>query len=935
MPWWSFHWCCCGKKKKKHAAPRTPKNPVATSSPPSAAVASVITSQSQDRKCSSTGSLVPVSDLVTPTSTPHSTTTDTPVTNLPTRSCSSPSSPRIISDSEPTTARPLSATTSSTVRISDTRHCRITGTPCIVLRGSKSTTSSKAQGIAPDVTLKDDPIRRNSLQVPPLYLKGSKPTTSSKAQGIAPDVTDVRLKDHPIKRSSLQVTPYVKGSKPTTSSKAQGIAPNVPDVLLKDHPLRRNSLQVPPPYLKGSKPTTSSKAQGIAPNVPDVLLKDHPLRRNSLQVPPPYLKATCYKLLDALGRFPNPRSVTGRIHTFALQDFDAVASAIQTYLTRQTQISPRHRLSVYKALHTIVTGKNAFLSEERAFSIISTAFNDMKNPASGDMYQKTIPKILIFLEKGFSDIVNTLLLSSFQPGSLPHNNVFQTIADLSPSNGDTRVHFHYMVLGELMATIRLASEDTTKSAICQVIIKCSTTMHTYLSKSRSSEERSAAASTLNEAFVVIFYFWLENKESVAKKIMLKTVCAISHLLHWGIFEQHAISVIEELLRLYDTAIQPFYVTECIDQLLPLMMSSKSPSLKYKSHALVVKLVFQVCLRVDTDEASLGNQNKLLVHQNLISMANHCLEIVVGVLCAKAECGDKHECTTAVNILSDIICRCDGEEVKQLQHNILDTTMIVLNRQIREVTEGPMGDLICAMAYHRFIDSDQGWIITEYLVRHCVSSRPSSPCMTNEENVSTLQEKCLICLGFMCSHCPEISHILWEQLLGYVCTPAYSSVLFPVCLGLRDLTIRKQKEGMSKFVMDIRATKYLPSPAVMFTRLLVISCSLENEGKLAFAALRLLCSLSPLIIHQAMMPAWEKEISVMIHKLTEPRHLENDEWEDTLLEFIKRTSTKMKARSWARKVKNELEKQRWESTQQQKDFIDKVLRVMAHPAEGIT
>ncbi|KAJ1201165.1 hypothetical protein NDU88_004979 [Pleurodeles waltl] len=326
--------------------------------------------------------------------------------------------------------------------------------------------------------------------------------------------------------------------------------------------------------------------------------------------------------------------------------------------------------------------------------------------------------------------------------------------------------------------------------------------------------------------------------------MLRTIGELAPLIPPDMLEKNLPHLMEVIMQQYDYQIEPFFVTEAC-------RTSNGGFLKTETNDLVVK--------------------------SLMTLANHSMDTVLKVVYEKAERGSDEECCTALRILRNLICQ-NKQELKEQRSKIMNCIQTVLTARSREVTDGPLGHVISTMVYFEYIDHPKGQMLIEYLVRHCVS-----PAIKDEYHDETIQHACLASLEFVGSSCTHITHILWAQLLFYICSPSYNNALIPVCTSLANLTTRKLKqEGISNFLKEVHTNENLPSPQALLLRFLIISRSLKKGGRQASEALKLLHVLRPLI-HHCLKPYWKEAIPKLLNKLERFEDLKRDKWETLMLE----------------------------------------------------
>ncbi|XP_078237167.1 maestro heat-like repeat-containing protein family member 2B [Pogona vitticeps] len=145
--------------------------------------------------------------------------------------------------------------------------------------------------------------------------------------------------------------------------------------------------------------------------------------------------------------------------------------------------------------------------------------------------------------------------------------------------------------------------------------------------------------------------------------------------------------------------------------------------------------------------------------------------------------------------------------------------------------------------------------------------------------------------------------LWPKLLSFLLPPEYTPALTPLCRCLKELAVLRP-EGSVLFLGSCRGVK-LPSPQEVFGRLLVLSSSGSQRG---FWALQLLHALRA-DIHKAIVHLWAQQIPALWgYCQAEGTRGSQPEWQQKLLQFLRRSLKTMEDDRWTKNLILALEDQ---------------------------
>ncbi|XP_063780804.1 maestro heat-like repeat-containing protein family member 1 [Pseudophryne corroboree] len=240
-----------------------------------------------------------------------------------------------------------------------------------------------------------------------------------------------------------------------------------------------------------------------------------------------------------------------------------ILESCASYLRQHDKLSYVHRTIILRAMETVVRNNLTSLSKETAKMVIVLASNEMTK--SKDVifeWQQAASSILVAVGRGFINCVMEEILLKFQPGILPHFFIMQTLANLAVANVFGMVPFLNSVLGTMLPMFPIVKQDPMKAVFCVALQHFSESIQEYLANLDKAPDPSVRKDTFSSdmfsAYDVLFYGWLQNRESKVwnpgdpwLSPWLGTLSPVPYfsailLLHAGFAPDHTDELVEKL-----------------------------------------------------------------------------------------------------------------------------------------------------------------------------------------------------------------------------------------------------------------------------------------------------------------------------------------------------------------------------------------------------
>ncbi|KAG9472874.1 hypothetical protein GDO78_016069 [Eleutherodactylus coqui] len=542
------------------------------------------------------------------------------------------------------------------------------------------------------------------------------------------------------------------------------------------------------------------------------------------------------------------------------------------------------------------------------------------------------------------------ILLKFQPGILPHFFIMQTLANLSMANVFGMVPFLNSILGTMLPMLGMVKQDPMKAVFCVALQHFSESIQEYLANLDKAPDptvrKDTFSSDLFSAYDVLFNNWLQNRECKVRLAVVEALGPMSHLLPNEKLEEQLARLLPGILSLYKKNVEPFYVTKSLCQILESAVSNESRTLEPQIDSVLSVLHTQICSSTEAlTQMLVRNRNEIL--RCFTVLASIFPDHLLSYLLPKMEANNPKVRMGTLIILKQVInSAAPLMEVKKplilaaVRQPLQDTS-----NRVRKV----MVQLISTMAHHGYLEQPGGEVMVEYLIRLCCLSSETSLRRQNSELEEVTEESVrrisINTLYLISTTVERVTNVLWPYLLEFVVPIQFTNALTPVCKSLVHLGQKKQEEGMEKLLINYNVNVNLPSPHALFTRLLVVSASLDpGDGRNA-AALRLL-SVMQINIHPTTGQFWEQEIPPLLEYLeggvhflgvtppspiifyqgvTEKPH-QQPVWEERLLKFLVGSLQAVSDDVWICQLSQEMRKQlnNYNNSALEKNFLYKCI-----------
>ncbi|XP_048340633.1 maestro heat-like repeat-containing protein family member 2B [Sphaerodactylus townsendi] len=267
---------------------------------------------------------------------------------------------------------------------------------------------------------------------------------------------------------------------------------------------------------------------------------------------------------------------------------------------------------------------------------------------------------------------------------------------------------------------------------------------------------------------------------------------------------------------------------------------------------------------------------------------------------------------------------DLYENRSRKRPIVDAVKCILDDRREAVIKATLG-FIKELVRSQNVEGCAVWDMVAYVFQQL--NRPAGQPGTktsppgHKEEEDGIQAMCVDVLEHLNTSAEGMSKILWPKLLHFVVPAPYSPSLRPLCRCLKELAVTQQGES-ALFLGSCKGVK-LPSAQGLFARLLVLASNPNQTGRWSLQLLHAVrCN-----IHAAVNKLWGMQIPFLLESIrVEFPETSSQEWEQKLLQFLRRSLETIADSNWMRNLSREFESQMSSYADQspEKSFLYKCL-----------
>uniref|UniRef100_A0ABI7Z6I7 Maestro heat like repeat family member 1 n=1 Tax=Felis catus TaxID=9685 RepID=A0ABI7Z6I7_FELCA len=343
-----------------------------------------------------------------------------------------------------------------------------------------------------------------------------------------------------------------------------------------------------------------------------------------------------------------------------------------------------------------------------------------------------------------------------------------------------------------------------------------------------------------------------------------------------------------LMTLMSAKVAPFYISQCIFQLIDALALSGCGGINLESQlGNIIGMLFKQLSETVEDSNHHSVQNHSLALKAFYILTKLYNDRVVTLIRENVESKDPAKIVSTIQIFTDVLQKVPQTE--QLKNEVMHSVIIMIQEDLKPVQRALL-NFIEMLIQHDYLAPPQGSIIINYVIK-----LSESDC-SNEEDIQLTCSKIL-------------QMVTLPKLITLVCQPRNTLAFVPLSKMATKMALRARSLGQVPYLSSfhLRPTQFI-SPQKLLTHLVMFSLKPYREGEFGVSSLRLLYALHPItslhpVINSNVGQLWMTEIPQMLQMLDDhtEKSLNQEEWEGRLLQaflykffgFTLRTSRNIK------------------------------------------
>ncbi|XP_038067311.1 maestro heat-like repeat-containing protein family member 1 isoform X2 [Patiria miniata] len=542
--------------------------------------------------------------------------------------------------------------------------------------------------------------------------------------------------------------------------------------------------------------------------------------------------------------------------------------------------------------------KLAMLWKDKATKNLGEVQPEWQTAASG---------VLVALGHKYCNEVMEELVRKFQPGTLPHFFVVQTMANLATANSFGFVPFLTATLGTLLPMLGMAKQDNMKWVCVHALARFSESIEDYVANIENAPDSTINKATYSTqiftAFDHIFNAWQQSKEAKLRLMVVEALGHMSKIILQERLEEQVPKLIPTILNMYKKHPEPFFITQGLCMILESAVANGSTMLEAQLETILNTLHAQVCVPPDFNHPlTMKNHNEVL--RCFAVVARSFSDRVVAYLLQKLEGNERIRIGT-LGVFKQLI-NSNGPHMDNKKSLVLSGLRIILADQSNKVKK-IFAQVVIAMAHHGYLELEGGNLMIEFVVKQC-ALQPNDVVQTSKKekvdpdpvNSAALRAMCDNVIHLITTTVVDMESVLWPFLLEFIVQPQYTDAMGTLCQSLAFIGAKKRDEETDDYKLLYEELSSLPKPNILVARLMVMAGRPDNGRKRGIHVLKLMLAMSP-NIHDAVVDMWDAVIPKLIQYIEE--NLDDEDkwsqksWEDLLLKLLSKTLDVVEEEEW--------------------------------------
>ncbi|XP_023112428.2 maestro heat-like repeat-containing protein family member 1 isoform X13 [Felis catus] len=441
----------------------------------------------------------------------------------------------------------------------------------------------------------------------------------------------------------------------------------------------------------------------------------------------------------------------------------------------------------------------------------------------------------------------------------------------------------------ILHLLRMAQKEDDMLAVCHVLKGLVISARKHLDLGTKNDEimditQEALSIKAYLTLRVLFNRWSLRSNNKVTEEALVIIGHLFFLIPPSKLKNQVNRLTRWLMTLMSAKVAPFYISQCIFQLIDALALSGCGGINLESQlGNIIGMLFKQLSETVEDSNHHSVQNHSLALKAFYILTKLYNDRVVTLIRENVESKDPAKIVSTIQIFTDVLQKVPQTE--QLKNEVMHSVIIMIQEDLKPVQRALL-NFIEMLIQHDYLAPPQGSIIINYVIK-----LSESDC-SNEEDIQLTCSKIL-------------QMVTLPKLITLVCQPRNTLAFVPLSKMATKMALRARSLGQVPYLSSfhLRPTQFI-SPQKLLTHLVMFSLKPYREGEFGVSSLRLLYALHPItslhpVINSNVGQLWMTEIPQMLQMLDDhtEKSLNQEEWEGRLLQFSSQSLLAIDDDSW--------------------------------------
>ncbi|XP_059041050.1 maestro heat-like repeat-containing protein family member 1 [Mustela lutreola] len=467
----------------------------------------------------------------------------------------------------------------------------------------------------------------------------------------------------------------------------------------------------------------------------------------------------------------------------------------------------------------------------------------------------------------------------------------------------------------ILRLLRMAQTEDDMLALCHVLKGLVISARKHVDLSTTDDEimditKEAVSFKAYLTLRLLFNRWsLKTNNKVTEQAMV-IIGHLFFLMPSSKLKNEVNRLTRWLMTLVSAKVTPFYISQCIYQLMDALALSGCGGINLESQLEnITDMLFNQLSETVQESEPHSARNHIFALKAFYTLSKLYNDQVLFLIQKTMKTSDPAKIVSALQVFMDVFP--EVPQTEQLKNEVMHSVIIMIQDDLKPVRKALL-HFIEMLGRHDYLAVPQGNIIINYVIKLSESA------CSNEEDIQR-----------MCSEILQMVSL--PKLITLACQPNNTLAFMLLSKIATDMALKARSLGQVPYLSSfhLSPTQFI-SPQKLLTHLVVFALKSYKERELGISSLRLLHALHPItslhpVINSNVGQLWMKEIPQMLQILDDhtEKNLDQEEWEDRLLQFSSRSLLAINDDSWLEQlIKVVLERINYFSDGEEKDFLYK-------------